>query len=401
MPATSLLPLEMEETILNLLAEDDDDDCSALKACSLVCQAFLPICRKHIFRSIDLTYHGGAPPRTLHAFERLLQQSPEIANYIRKLDYIVEDSPSPSIQDSLKQISGLIFLTVKGYSSEPGNEFDWSDNPIRPALLHLLHLPTLIYFEGASFNNFVVSDLIPCVNLKYLHFGPFTIGTAETTFPAALPERSIPLNEMVIRVYTATVIAKLCRARRPDGQPIIDFRSLSKITLTLQKPNESEAAQELFRRCQNLANVCITFLLPREVMPSLSNMLWPSIQTLKHIVVEVHVDDVDVDPLFGVPFELEDMRATNIIESITIRVSLLMDSDCRKGGDWGRLDKVLTTPGWFNSLKRVSLAIEVASFSRTDEKRQVALRKLPEKQFLRLSTSNSVSFDFEVTSVLV
>jgi hypothetical protein len=255
MPSTSILPLEIEETILDLLAEDDDDDSeSALKACSLVCHAFLP---KHIFRSIVLSVRRAAPLRAFHAFERLLHEKPEIANYIRKLDYTVERSTKPTIQESLKRISRLESLTVR-CSSYTRPEFDWSNNPNRPALLRLLHLPTLTHFSVTKFSNFVVSDLIPCVNLKYLHIGPHMTGEAETTFPAAFPERSIQLNEIVAEIRTGAVITKLCTARRPDGQPLIDFGSLSKITMTLDKPNDGEASQELFRRCQNLTDVYVS-----------------------------------------------------------------------------------------------------------------------------------------------
>ena len=120
-------------------------------------------------------------------------------------------------------------------------------------------------------------------------------------------------------------------------------------------------------------------------------------QTLKHIVVNIDVDDADLDPLFGIPSELEDMRTKNIIETITIGILVQMDIDCRQGDDWSKLDKVLTTPGWF-SLKRVSLAITIVSFGR-DDSLEVALRKLPETQFRRLSASNSVLFNFEVIPV--
>ena len=123
-------------------------------------------------------------------------------------------------------------------------------------------------------------------------------------------------------------------------------------------------------------------------------------RTLKHIVMNVEVDGVDVDPLFSIPSELEDMRTKNIIETITIRILVQTDANCRQGDDWGRLDEVLTAPGWF-LLKRVSLAIEIGSFSRGDNELEVALRKLPETQFPRLSSSNSVSFDFEVNAVLI
>ena len=127
-------------------------------------------------------------------------------------------------------------------------------------------------------------------------------------------------------------------------------------------------------------------------------MLRPSMQTLKHIVVDTEVDDVNDDPLFGIPSELEDMRTNNIVETITIRVLVQTDEDCHRGDDWGRLDEVLTSPGWF-SLKRVSLVIKIATFSRSDDELEVALRNLPETQFPRLSSSNSVSFDFEINPI--
>ena len=113
-------------------------------------------------------------------------------------------------------------------------------------------------------------------------------------------------------------------------------------------------------------------------------------QTLKHIVVRIAVDSLDDDPLFGIPSDLEDMRTKNVIETVTIRIMVQMDAVCREGDHWGRLDEVLTTPGWV-SLKRVSLAINIISFGRSDN--ELALRKL---QFPRLSSSNSVSFDFNV-----
>ena len=131
-------------------------------------------------------------------------------------------------------------------------------------------------------------------------------------------------------------------------------------------------------------------------------MLRPSMQTLRHIVlhIHIHVNDNNDDPLFGILSEFEDMRAKNIIETVTIslRVPVRNGASCGKGDDWCRLDEVLTSPGWF-SLKRVSLSINISSYGRSDNLLVVALRKLPETQFPRLSSSNSVSFDFEVIHI--
>ena len=253
-----LLPLEIEETILDVLSEDDEGH-STLKMCSLVCHAFLPICRKHIFRNIVLndivTCYERSPP-IIHAFARLLRKTPEIADYIRKLDYNIRiteltTTSSQSIQESLKRISRLEFLTILTWRYE----IDWSNNPIRPALLHLLHLPTLTHFSVHA-NNFVVSDLIPCVNLKYLEIGFYSTVAAKITFPEPLPELPVQLNrfEAGIRDPSRSAIMMLWTARRPDGQPIIDFESLPEIKVDIL---DGRASQELFRCCHLLTNAHI------------------------------------------------------------------------------------------------------------------------------------------------
>ena len=129
-------------------------------------------------------------------------------------------------------------------------------------------------------------------------------------------------------------------------------------------------------------------------------------QTLKHIVVNTIVVDADIDPLIGIPSEFEDMRTKNIIETVTIAIVDRSRASCRQGDDWGRLDEVLTTPGWF-SLKRVSLTIKITNRNRItydnngdkhddgDELEEI-YRELPKTQFPRLSSSDFVSFNFEV-----
>ena len=250
---TITFPLEINEMILELLAEDDNSHL-ALKRCSLVCQAFLHISRKHIFENIVLSSTS-----TTYAFECLLRETPEIADYIRKLDYTIRGNPT-SIQESFKRISRLEFLSVR-YNSWPGLKWSNNLNPICQSLLRLLHLPTLTHFTMDGNNDFVVSDLIPCVNLKYLDIGVGTTVSAETTFHAALPEHSIKLREFVLSgtgLRNSATIMKLYSARRPDGRPIIDFGSLSKITVTFHDPDEREVLQELFRRCHALTNAHIS-----------------------------------------------------------------------------------------------------------------------------------------------
>ena len=128
-------------------------------------------------------------------------------------------------------------------------------------------------------------------------------------------------------------------------------------------------------------------------------MLRPSMQTLKHIVVMIHVFEDGDHPLLCISSELEEMRNNNVIETVTVRIMIQGDASSSQGNDWNRLDEVLTSPGWC-SLKRVSLAIGFDRvFGISDELEVAALRKLPETQFLRLSSSNSVSFEFKYKDI--
>ena len=253
--SSSIIPLEIEGKIIDLLAKDDKRY-SAIKACSLVCQAFLPLCRKHIFASIVLNdIHSQSP--TTRALERLLSTSPEIADYIRKLDYniSVDDFTSPSIQECLKRITKLQSLEIRHHNRQ---KIDWSGNHLRPALLHLLHLPTLTHFEITMIDKFSASDLIPCVNIKTLDIGRNTTGTATNIFPATFPDRSIQLNEFTSGIGCATAIMDICTAQRPDGQPVIDFSSLAKIRVAIEMDDDLEASEKLFERCKQLTDVSIS-----------------------------------------------------------------------------------------------------------------------------------------------
>ena len=121
-------------------------------------------------------------------------------------------------------------------------------------------------------------------------------------------------------------------------------------------------------------------------------------QTLKNLVVNIHVLEDGDDSLLGIPSEFEDMRTKNIIETVTIRILVLMYSSYSiVGDDWVRLDEILTSPGWF-SLKRVSLAIGIPSYNIGVRKLEALRNSIPGTlaQFPRLSSSNSVLLDINL-----
>ena len=121
-------------------------------------------------------------------------------------------------------------------------------------------------------------------------------------------------------------------------------------------------------------------------------------QTLKKISIDIEVDNDDVDPLIGIPSELEDMRSNNIIETIDMHVIIPTDGNSHRGDEWRRLDEVLTAPGWF-SLKEVTLIVAIGyngtrTWANENKELVVALQKFPETQFQRLYSSKTIFFEF-------
>ena len=133
-------------------------------------------------------------------------------------------------------------------------------------------------------------------------------------------------------------------------------------------------------------------------------MVFPSIRTLKVLKLAALIDHSSEDPLSGLCDELEKISATgrSIIETLSINVAVQTDADCKRGDEWGLLDKVLTKQDGWLGLKEVSLKIEVYDYGRLEDDDLVdALNKLPDTQFKNLSTSETINFIFEVRGEVI
>ncbi|KDR76487.1 hypothetical protein GALMADRAFT_267571 [Galerina marginata CBS 339.88] len=390
MSSTPNVPLDVVETIIDILAEDDTNFLS-VKASSLCCRAVLPFCRKHIYASIDLNHSRTMQPPspTTSMLEQLLLANPELADYIRKLDYriIAEDFERPTLHSALRLITRLQSLLIWPIYLNRGYMF-WN-NSLRPALLHLLHLPTLVHLSLLSIRQFAVSDLTPCVNLKTLKMLNTTTVDAAENFSSALPLKSIRLENLIVMDVGDSAL-ELNKTRRSDGQFVIDLSDLVSVEVHLRQSQGLETAQELFKRCGSLTSVCIYVSQPM-TLTGLSRLLEPCMQTLRRLHVGINSDGFRDDLLFDLPSELDGMKHRNVIESITVHFTGA--ENCREG-DWGWLDQELTSPGW-SSLKQVYLSVDFEDYRQNFTELERTLLKLREEEFPRLTLSKDIQFDFE------
>ncbi|KAJ2962267.1 hypothetical protein NUW54_g14341 [Trametes sanguinea] len=70
------IPLELTDCIIDFLHKD----ARALASCAIVCRAWTPAARFHLFRSIVLQDHTFTS-----SFQRLLRLSPDLGHYVREL----------------------------------------------------------------------------------------------------------------------------------------------------------------------------------------------------------------------------------------------------------------------------------------------------------------------------
>jgi len=155
------LPLDILLYIVDLLAggDDDSEDINSLRILSQTCKSMVPLCRKHLFSSLRLSSE-----LSFERFGNLLSENPDIAYYVKSLNYRVYNpiyDHEWSILDILKKRASLKSMTL----SSPG--LDWKDFPesIRLSLVFLIQLPTVADLNIEDFKGFPVTALSGCRNL--------------------------------------------------------------------------------------------------------------------------------------------------------------------------------------------------------------------------------------------
>ncbi|KAJ7653093.1 hypothetical protein DFH06DRAFT_1330496 [Mycena polygramma] len=130
------LPQEIIDAIV-----DNIEDLASFKACSLVCWAFVPASRIHIFRDISLDMVNDMP----HKLHAMLLRSPQIALYVRDLTiyrshdpklWMLPGSPLPAVLSMLPHIKRFSIFACWG---------EWMDAPapLRAAILRVVTRGTL------------------------------------------------------------------------------------------------------------------------------------------------------------------------------------------------------------------------------------------------------------------
>jgi hypothetical protein len=230
------LPLDILLHIIDLLAGGDYGDIKSLQILSQACKSMVPLCRKHLFSSIRLRSEFQ-----IDRFSDLLTKNPDIARYVRSLNYALFNRPTYdhelNILDMLKEHSSLQSIELL---SSPGFILDWSNFPesIRSSLVFLIQLPTVTHLNIRSFKGFPATALSRCSNLIDLRLARLKIAPPEVN--QVIPRSKIPTP---VSLYTGTktydgLAVLLNSASLRAGGPIVDFSLLQKASFDVEHPGD-------------------------------------------------------------------------------------------------------------------------------------------------------------------
>ena len=252
------LPLDILLYIIDLLAED----VNSLRILSLTCKSMVPLCRKHLFSYLSLASH---PLKILKRFNDLHSTNPDIARYVRRLDYI---ACIPVFTEELKFLhiltehSSLQRIRLRSLrSSWPWNNLP---NSLRSSLISLIQLPTVFHLDIEDLNGFPATALSGCSNLidlwlRNLEFSPPEVNQVISRSKVPTP---VSLHIRGPREASSYDFAAfLSSASLHTGGPIVDFSRLQKAEFDVSSRDDIDHVNKLITATTRLEYFSIDSLI--------------------------------------------------------------------------------------------------------------------------------------------
>ncbi|KAF8804781.1 hypothetical protein BYT27DRAFT_7193836 [Phlegmacium glaucopus] len=241
--------------------------------------------------------------------------------------------------------------------------------------------------------NFLISDLIPCSNLKHLSVDELSIASEDGDADDGAASSSLyhkPLQPQMFDLQTYSLEdLKLLESKFSDGRPILDFTGMEKLVINFHWPGAAVPLQEIFKRSRELRDIHLKVDHASFRALEFATTIAPCLETLRRMCLDIDSSKSSNDPLAGLCDELEDILGKNKLESIELEITLLIDQDSRLSGDWARLERILLKPGW-PMLKQVFLLVIIYANSRATY--TWALRTLLPARFAGLRSSKDFRF---------
>jgi hypothetical protein len=400
-----VLPFDIVALIVDIAGENNDTN--LLMELALVSHSFHQICSKHIFATVEL--HDTFPisqASSVERFVKLLESSPDVVKYIRKLTYNMyhiesqfrpSNPPSPSFDSSpvpnlLRTISCLNYLKINVSS------LNWSLlNPsLTSAFLHLMHLPTINHIDLSNISSFPLSSFTPSVNLHRLdiHSVSYNSLTEDNSFEI-LQSGMMPILREFHTSRSHTMTTKLFHARGQDGQPAFNFKDLRVLSMPFERDEWN--IRHFLPNAELLEKLHLLHLGYGRSLVELHDILTSSARALKVLDLTVSLYNKRISVfLGGICEELEALAGHNMLEALFFKVCVYGNETLDFiGSIIQEVEKVLVKPGW-SALRKVSFKVYFSAWvenARWSELLQ-SLDSLPDKYLSHLSKLDSVAFNY-------
>lgn len=343
MASYSGLPLEIIEEIITAL----QGDIPALQACSQICSSLLPLCRKYIFRSIDLNRHSavgrhsGPPVGTIQSFARLLDNNPGLSEYVQNLSYTISrcDIADTDVLWVLGRLHRLRCFRLSGGMVDYWNTIP---PPFQSALWRLIW--SVQRLEILYFFNFPMIALSHCLNLVDLsltRIESFAVESYDEDASASM--RSIPqLRSFALCFHSSHYSMRLLQVRRPNDVPVLDFSNIQKLTVNIGSAFDVTVAHAFIKATEKIETLEYTVGRVTNGFTGFAESIsGPRLTTLKNLSFRFEFIYRVEDPFCGLCEELEILSGSNVIETFTLDARLPVSGWWMTGDEWARLDSIL------------------------------------------------------------
>ena len=243
-------PPEIVKEIIDIL----EDDLPTLKACSQTCQSLLPLCRRHIHRTISLTccHDRGHRSRMLKSLRLVLDNNADIAHYVQNFAYTIHYGEE---EDDSVQILGKLHSVQTLELDGSGAYWNKMRSPMQAALLRLLHSHSLTCVRISGFWNFPVTAFIPCITLTDLAINSLGLTTAincdnDKKYTTLDPVPHI--QSFTFGCADDDFVKKVFHAKRSTGVPMLDFCNLKELNIHARFKNYFEGRKTLLQASEKL-----------------------------------------------------------------------------------------------------------------------------------------------------
>jgi len=259
-----------------------------------------------------------------------------------------------------------------------------------------MRLPTVNHIELSFIPDFPLASFTPSVNLlRFDILFCLCPGEFEDVDVLEVVVQSMPRIREFRTSRSALLTSRLLHAKREDGQPVIDFTELRRLSICL---NDEENIRYLLQNAKLLERLHLTVEHHEDLM-GLHDIISTCAPTLKVIDMSISFyDNLDLPPLTVLCEELEEMAGHNSLETLSFKIQLGGDeTEDSVGSAVQNVAKILVNPGW-SSLRQVLLQISIPCCRgvpwEDNTEFSEALKSLPDKYLSHLSKPKSVTFNY-------